>query len=176
MTPQEHYLKVGLEKKLPYRTHHWELNRLANKYRSDKGNLYYNRHGYAYIYEQYLASYRNSPLNLLELGLLRDDVQARNPDGIYDDVPSLKMWREYFPYANIIGFDIGDFSAVEPLDRIKIIQGDMGKIEDLSIITKECSDGFDVIIDDASYASHHQQIALSYLFPYLKPGGFYIIE
>ncbi|MTF38975.1 glycosyltransferase domain-containing protein [Cyanobacterium aponinum] len=176
MTPQEHYLKVGLEKKLPYRTHHWELNRLANKYKSDKGNLYYNCHGYAAVYEQYLAPYKKAPINLLELGLLRHDVQARNPNGPYDDVPSLKMWREYFSQANIIGFDIADFSTAPPLDQVKIIQGDMSKISDLSRLIKECPEGFDVIIDDASHASHHQQIALDYLFQHLKEGGLYFIE
>lgn len=34
----------------------------------------------------------------------------------------------------------------------------------------------DIIIDDASHASHHQQIALKTLFPYLTAGGYYIIE
>lgn len=176
MSPQEHYLKIGLEKKLPYRTHHWELNRLANKYKTDKGTLYYNRHGYAAVYEQYLAPYKKAPINLLELGLLRHDVQARNPNGPYDDVPSLKMWREYFSEANIIGFDIADFSTAPPLDQVKIIQGDMSKISDLSRLNQECPDGFDVIIDDASHASHHQQIALDYLFKHLKEGGLYFIE
>jgi hypothetical protein len=35
---------------------------------------------------------------------------------------------------------------------------------------------FDVIIDDASHASRHQQIALDVLFSFVKPGGLYIIE
>src|SRR5205807_591636 len=35
---------------------------------------------------------------------------------------------------------------------------------------------FDVVIDDASHASAHQQIALACLFPHVVPGGFYFIE
>jgi len=35
---------------------------------------------------------------------------------------------------------------------------------------------FDIIIEDASHASHHQQIALGVLFPHLRSGGLYIIE
>lgn len=176
MSPQEHYLKIGIHKKLPYRTYHWNLNRLANKYKSDKGTVYYNRHGYAAIYEKYLHQSKNTKINLLEIGLLRHDLQARNPDGPYDDIPSLKMWREYFSQAKIIGFDINDFSASPPLNNVKIIRGDMSKKTDLDLLIPECPEGFDVIIDDASHASHHQQIALGYLFKHLKPGGLYFIE
>jgi hypothetical protein len=32
------------------------------------------------------------------------------------------------------------------------------------------------VIDDASHASPHQQIALACLFPHVRPGGLYFIE
>jgi hypothetical protein len=35
---------------------------------------------------------------------------------------------------------------------------------------------FDIIIDDASHASHHQQNGFLELFPRLAPGGLYVIE
>lgn len=35
---------------------------------------------------------------------------------------------------------------------------------------------FDIIIDDGSHASYHQQLTLEMLFPTLKPGGLYAIE
>ena len=34
----------------------------------------------------------------------------------------------------------------------------------------------DIIVDDASHASHHQQFGFLELFPRLKSGGLYIIE
>ena len=85
------------------------------------------------------------------------------------------MWREYFPNASIIGFDIADFSKVPELPGLTIVQGDIGKPDDLMLLVGSGRE-FDIIIDDASHASHHQQIALGTLFPYLKRGGYYIIE
>ncbi len=35
---------------------------------------------------------------------------------------------------------------------------------------------FDIIIDDASHASHHQQNGFLEMFPKLRSGGLYIIE
>src|SRR5262245_25644812 len=39
-----------------------------------------------------------------------------------------------------------------------------------------CKHDIRVIIDDASHASHHQQISLACLFPRLSTGGLYFIE
>lgn len=96
---------------------------------------------------------RHQPITLLELGLLRHDVQIHNPGGPYDDTPSLFMWREYFPNATIIGFDIADFSRVPEIRGVKIVRGDMGNPDDLMSLVD--NGPFDIIIDDASHTSHH---------------------
>ena len=84
------------------------------------------------------------------------------------------MWRQYFPEAQIVGFDIKDFE--DPAGQnIKIIKGDQKLRKDLIKISNYSSE-IDVIIDDALHASEHQQISLSFLFKYLKPGGLYFIE
>jgi hypothetical protein len=179
LSPRRHYVSVGAAKNLPYTLKLWDLDRLANKYKTDKGSIYYNANSYAAVYEHYFEPIRQRPLRLLEIGLLRHDVQARNPCGPYDDVPSLLMWREYFPNAEIVGFDIADFSAAPPIPNCRIVRGDMGNPEELLALLnlgQDKSNGFDIIIDDASHASHHQQIALGTLFPYLKDGGYYVIE
>jgi hypothetical protein len=85
------------------------------------------------------------------------------------------MWSTFFPNGTIYGFDINDFSDVS-IDRCAIFRGDMGNRADLDMLIKGSGGEFDVIIDDASHASHHQQIALAFLFPHLSPGGLYIIE
>lgn len=84
------------------------------------------------------------------------------------------MWVDYFPKAHIYGFDIDDFSAVQ-LPRTRIIRGDQGNPEDLLRVVQACPT-FDVIIDDGSHASSHQQITLQTLFPTLVSQGLYIIE
>lgn len=176
MSPRKHFLVEGRKQGLRYRKPVRELNRLANKYKTDKGNLYFNAHGYADVYENYLRRFRDTSVRVLELGLLRHDVQARKPGGPYDDAPSLSMWREYLPKAEIVGFDIADFSAVPPIPGCRILRGDMSKPDDLLLAVEAAGGKFDVIIDDASHASHHQQIALGTLFEHLKQGGYYFIE
>ena len=176
LSPREHYLKIGQPKHLTFAPPVDFLTTLANRYHSDKGTIYFNAHGYAEVYAHYLAPLRTMPFRLLELGLLRHDVQARNPGGPYDEAPSLSMWRDYCPNAEIFGFDIADFSAYPCPNGVKIFRGDMGAPSDLESMLQETGTPLDIIIDDASHASHHQQIALKTLFPYLTAGGYYIIE
>jgi hypothetical protein len=144
-----------------------DLTRLANKYLSDKGTLAFGAHYYTRVYHSLFKSMRTREITLLELGLLHPC------DSRVGVAPSLNMWREYFPKARLIGFDINDFSGVS-LPNCTIIRGDMGSRDDLATVSSYGP--FDIIIDDASHASAHQQIALAALFPHVKPNGFYVIE
>ena len=84
------------------------------------------------------------------------------------------MWLDYFPRANLYGLDIDDFSTVD-LPRTQIFQGDQGTPQDLLAVV-EVASNFDIIIDDGSHASYHQQTSLRTLFPFLSSGGIYIVE
>ena len=148
------------------------LTYLANIFHSDKGTLWPNRHNYTKHYHSLFKKIRhNKNLKFLEIGLCRglDEGWEQN------DVPSVKMWLKYFPYAKIYGYDYSDFSFFNH-KRASIFQGDQGKKEDLNNFINISGGKFDVIIDDASHASHHQQISLGALFPHLNSGGYYIIE
>ncbi len=174
--PARHYLEHGRQENRQLRYHREiALERLANKYRSDKGRLYYNKHFYSRVYEKYLGPLRAEDMTILEIGLLRHDIQARNPDGPFNDAPSLFMWRDYFANAEIHGFDINDFTAVEQ-DRIKFTKGDQANIADLARAVERSTMPLKVVIDDGLHASPHQQISFAYLFQKLEPGGLYIIE
>jgi hypothetical protein len=173
--PAVHYARHGKDQARTVRYHRLlELNRLANKYKTDKGSLYYNRHFYARVYEHYLQELKNETFTLFEIGLRRD-LQARNPAGPFTEAPSLRMWAEYFPNAQIHGFDIQDFSSVEG-GRIVFTQGDQSDRDALTSALAKIAYPLRVIIDDGSHASHDQQIALGHLFRQLAPGGFYFIE
>jgi hypothetical protein len=70
---------------------------------------------------------------------------------------------------------INDFSMVA-LPNCTIFRGDMGSRADLRRMARSVPTPFDIIVEDGSHASHHQQIALATLFPFVAAGGLYIIE
>lgn len=160
-----------------------DLTRLMNECGSDKGWGLLGRHNYTRVYDTLFAPLREKPITFVELGLLRPDWDSRRVKCAAEGAssakaataPSLLAWRDYFRAAQIVGFDIDDFSAVK-IPQVKIIQGDMSDPQDLARLIAACPDGIDVLIDDASHISHHQQIAFGALFPHLNPGGIYVIE
>lgn len=158
-----------------------DLTRLADRFGTDKGSAAFAGHGYTRIYADLLEPLRDRPVRLLEIGLLHpaDSGWSAGAGGeaaaVGRRAPSLAMWSAYFPRGEIYGFDREDFSAVA-IERCRIFRGDMGSREDLHRLIEESGGRFDIVIDDASHASHHQQIALATLFPALRSGGFYVIE
>ena len=147
-----------------------ELTALANECGSDKGDKVHGAHCYTRTYDALLSARRNEHLRILEVGLLHPFDTSEAPNR----APSLEMWRKYFSNASLFGFDIGDFTNVR-VPNCQILQGDASKREDLSRVG-EIAGPFDVIIDDASHASPHQQITFATLFPFLKSGGIFFIE
>jgi hypothetical protein len=88
------------------------------------------------------------------------------------------MWRSYFPAARIFGVDISDFSSFNS-NWFRFYQADCGDARQLDqVVTELRGSGviFDIILDDASHASFHQQLAMLKFFPRLNPGRLYIIE
>nr|WP_295769971.1 hypothetical protein [Rhodoferax sp.] len=153
-----------------------ELTRLANLFGSDKGDAVLCAHGYTRVYAALLEHVRDQPIRILEIGLVHGQTQDSMRGRLGETgCPSLRMWAEYLRAATIFGFDIEDFRSLsEP--RITIFQGDQSRPEDLADLVAQTGGAFDIIIDDGSHASHHQQIALAQLFTHLAPGGLYCIE
>ena len=148
------------------------LGDLAEKYGSDKGPK---KHRYTELYELLFRPFRDAPVTFLEMGLLIGGPE-HGVDGGREtrDLPSIRMWLEYFSQARIIGLDISDFSWFDH-PRFRFVQCDM---DDRANIARAASQigPVDIVIDDASHASHHQQNAFLELFPALPSGGVYVIE
>jgi len=144
----------------PFRRH---LPWLATIYGSDK----WGTHSYASHYARHFRHLRRKKITLLEIGI-----------GGYDDPKrggaSLRMWRRYFPNAQIVGLDYFDKSP-HAERRIRIYRGDQS---DENILRKIVADVGppDIIIDDGSHVNQHVIKSFEVLFPLLADEGIYVVE
>lgn len=112
-------------------------------------------HKYCDFYQENLPD-RDFNGRLLEIGIM--------------DGNSLRMWREYYPNAEIIGIDI----HVRPkrIDGVKMIKMDATDVNAISSLGM-----FDIIIDDASHMTQDQQVTFDHMYHnQLNDGGFFVME
>ncbi len=148
------------------------LTDLADRYGSDKGS---GRHRYSELYQMLFLPFRDRKIEFLEMGLLIGGPEHGFDAGrVTEDLPSIRMWLEFFKKAQIHGLDVSDFSWFKN-DRFTFHQCDMDLRENIAKSGAEMPE-LDIVIDDASHASHHQQYGFLELFPKVKSGGLYIIE
>lgn len=139
------------------------LPELALLYGSDK----WGGHWYAQHYQQHFQHLRRKKLTLLEIGIggYADPKAGGN---------SLRMWKQYFPNARIVGIDIHDKSFHDE-NRIKIFQGDQTDEAFLRRVIHEIGRP-DIIIDDGSHINSHIIRTFEILFPLLADQGIYVVE
>ena len=122
-------------------------------------------HHYFDIYTKHFEAYRHRPIRMLEIGVFRGG--------------SLRMWKEYFhPDSIIVGIDIDkSCKAHEIADRKVFVRiGSQADPEFLLAVTEEFGP-FDIILDDGSHKTHHQNISFGALFrAALTDGGCYMVE
>ena len=148
------------------------LTDLADEYGSDKGST---KHRYTELYHLLFSPYRQRKINFLEMGLLIGGPEhGIDKDRETLDLPSIRMWLEYFPKAHIHGLDISDFAWFEH-ERFSFHRCDMDNRSNLKKAATSMP-ALDIVVDDASHASHHQQNAFLEIFPQLASGGIYVIE
>jgi tetratricopeptide (TPR) repeat protein len=144
---------------------------LADRFNTDKNRHTGNRHAYARVYDRLLSGRRLSMRRLMEIGLCRGLAE-----GDQSETPSVALWQSYFPFVQVTGVDLTDFSALNN-EAFKSFVCDQSKVEDLRRVAGQVEPGsFDVIIDDGSHASHDEQLTLREFFPLLADGGWYFIE
>ncbi|MEO9457521.1 MAG: class I SAM-dependent methyltransferase [Lentilitoribacter sp.] len=125
---------------------------------SDKWSLYLE------VYDRIFDSYRNSPINLLEIGIQNGG--------------SLEIWDKYFPNAiEIIGCDINEKCADLTFEskKISVIVGDACS-KDISRQITIISPSFDIIIDDGSHSSSDIIKSFLHYFSQINDGGIFVAE
>lgn len=104
---------------------------------------------------------------------IKDDVRNVMEVGVWKG-SSTRSWKEYFCNAHIYGLDILPECKKYEEDRISIHIGN----QDDPIFLKEVAANalFDIIIDDGSHRMSSMKLSFDTLFPYVKSGGYYVIE
>lgn len=144
---------------------YWRNNmpELAMLYGTDKWGL----HRYASHYQRHFCHLRNKKFNLLEIGVGGHDAPDKGG-------ASLRMWKAFFPHANIYAIDIFDKSALEE-SRIRIFRGSQANPDFLRCVVGQIGQ-IDVVIDDGSHVNEHVISSFKTLFPLLSGNGIYAIE
>lgn len=118
-------------------------------------------HSYGPAYESLfpLSLDRNAARLVLEVGVA--------------DGSCLLAWREVFPNAAIVGMDIHQSSKAYG-ERIEFHIGDQRSKTDCDRVAANRQ--FDLIIEDATHWIGDNLLSLFFLWPYVAPGGVYVIE
>ncbi|MEE2682198.1 MAG: class I SAM-dependent methyltransferase [Planctomycetota bacterium] len=162
------------------------LNVLADTYGSDKGEVSadsnpYNwpSHNYADFYSLVFGLRRNDVETVIECGLGTNNAALESSMGV-DGKPgaSLRMWRDYFPNANIVGCDI-DSDILFSEERIKTFCCDQTSTESIHAFLKDAEidpGSVDVIIDDGLHEYSAGICFFENMIGCLRADGIYIIE
>ncbi|MDJ0630240.1 MAG: hypothetical protein QNJ44_18440 [Rhodobacter sp.] len=145
------------------------LTDLADRCGSDRGLL---RHQYTELYNMIFQPLRQRKLKIVLLGL-DGGIGVEHPQD-WDAAArsTLEMWLEYFPKAGFTALDRAG-GLPEKTDRVAYRQCDF---ESADGIAQAVDFEPDIVIDDATHASHHQQNGFTALFPRLASGGLYAVE
>lgn len=151
------------------------IEELVDQYGTDK-----NISKYTQTYEALFNPRKEEVTNLLEIGI--GTLNPEHPSSFhgiigfnpqYKQGGSLRVWRDFFPNANVYGVDIAEDCMFEE-ERIKTFLFDSSDSVQSHYQLKGLE--FDIIIDDGNHHPEYQIKTLRNLWPQLKPKGIYFIE
>ena len=159
--------------RINYNCNSSELCEIGKKYDTDKSSQrnnvtnYRHCHPYTLFYDGLFKTKKDKNLKIAELGIL--------------DGASLLMWKEYFSYADIYGFEynadlITNFKQKFNNDRITLANIDVTNKESIANAFSELNTLYDIVIDDTTHQFEDQIRVIENTYQYLKPGGILIIE
>jgi hypothetical protein len=147
-----------------------EIGKQACTDKSPYGNLNtgLHRHPYTGVYSMLFAPLKNKRIEFAEIGVAAGS--------------SVILWWNYFTNASLHFFDRDqnflnnvkgmEFPEREPYLALMDVSVDDGVRTSLEITGKQ----FDVILDDSSHVYEHQIRIAKEAFPFIKSGGYLIIE
>jgi len=156
------------------------LCKLAYEYGTDKCPRL--KHVYTPFYYEMFKDRRKSVKKVLEMGIgftktmphvavIYDKGLKRN----YQRGASLKMWRDFFPNAQIHGADIAPASMFED-DRIETHLCDETKVSDIERLIEKTGSDIDLFVDDGLHKPWAQVFLAKTILPLLNDDVTYIIE
>lgn len=146
-----------------------DLCNLGVKHPTDKSpyvNHDGHRHPYTAVYDLLFMYMRYKPIKFAEGGI------AENM--------SMKCWREYFPYADLYGFEYDktylNKALSDNLENTTYIEMDVSSDESILKCLNKTGGNFDVIIDDMIHNVEYNYKFAKQAYKYIKPGGLLIVE
>jgi hypothetical protein len=110
-------------------------------------------------WERLLVSWREEPFDLLEIGV--------------DSGASLRLWREWFPRARLVGLDVRRIWLDPPIAGCVILRGSQ---TDDAVLRRLARDyRFRLVLDDGSPYWDDKRLTFRTLFPWLEPDGAYVL-
>lgn len=144
------------------------LVELADNSRTDKNTL----HHYLPVYDDLLASIKDSAVNVLEIGIA--------------DGGSIKLWHDYFVNATIHGIDCMLLERVwdelKYKERIKLYTSSALNVKKVDAYDPQwvkstfAGKTFDFMLDDGPHTFESQVAFINLYLPLLARGGILIIE
>jgi len=147
------------------------LCKIAFKYGTDKCPQI--DHPYTPFYYELMEGRRDLVRKVLELGIGTIRNMAKVPH--YQTGASLKMWRDFFPNAQVFGAD-NDPEAMFEDDRITTVLCDERRVSDLVGLINITGKDIDLFVHDAHHAGKRQIATCLTLMPLLDKEVIYIIE
>lgn len=158
-----------------------ELSLLCDLYGSDKGTFCgRNAHTYTSVYEYLFSDIRSEVKLVFECGIGTNNPDIASNMGIGGHPgASLRVWRDYFPNALILGADI-DKEILFSEDRIETGYIDQTSPETIigyfNMLDEKYRNNFDIMIDDGLHSFDAAKCLFENSFSQLKTNGLYIIE
>ena len=159
------------------------LAKLCDKYGSDKGEIktighpyWWKSHTYTDFYSQLFDHCRENVKYVFECGLGTNNTLVKsNMSSTGKPGASLRVWRDYFPKAKVVGVDI-DKGCLFKEKRIQTYFMDQTCPDSIKQVFNMFTQKFDFIVDDGLHEYHAGITLFENCIDNLSNDGIYIIE